>query len=61
MYGGDMIKAKYFKIHELVPPKVYQVRGEKAWQLIDPKLISLIDALREEFGSATINNYIVGW
>ena len=52
-----MIKCKHFEIHELVPPKVYNDRGEKAWQLIDPKLIAIIDALREEFGAATINNY----
>jgi hypothetical protein len=52
-----MIKAEYFAIHELVPPATYKARGEKAWQLIDPKLIFLIDELRETFGSATINNY----
>jgi hypothetical protein len=52
-----LIKCKHFAIHELVPPKVYNDRGEKAWQLIDPKLIVLLDALREEFGPATINNY----
>jgi hypothetical protein len=55
-----LIKAEYFAIHELVPPKTYEARGEKAWQLIDPKLIYLIDALREEFGQATINNYKYG-
>lgn len=52
-----MTKAKHFKIHELVPPSIYTLRGEKAWELIDSRLITLIDAMREEFGSATINNY----
>ena len=51
------MKAKYFKIYELVPPKVWTARGEKAWQLLDPQLIKIIDALREEFGRATINSY----
>jgi hypothetical protein len=55
-----MIKARHFKIHELVPPKIYTLRGEKAWELIDIKLIILIDAMRDEFGSATINNYFTG-
>jgi len=55
-----MIKAKHFKIHELVPPAIYTARGEKAWELIDTRLILLIDALREEFGQATINNYQFG-
>lgn len=52
-----MIKAKHFKIYELVPPKTYTKYGEKAWWFIDPNLIKLIDAMRDEFGSATINSY----
>lgn len=52
-----MIKAEYFKIYELVGKECYNRFGEKAWWFIDPNLIRLIDALREEFGSATINNW----
>lgn len=52
-----MIKAEHFAVHELVPPEIYKKRGEKAWQLINPSLINLIDALRGEFGSAKINDY----
>lgn len=52
-----MIKAYHFEIHELVPPKTYTKYGQKAWWFIDPNLIALIDAMRDEFGSATINNY----
>jgi len=52
-----MKKAKYFKIHELVPPQVYKDRGVRAWELIDSRLIDVIDALREEFGPATINSW----
>ena len=52
-----MIKAEHFKIYELVPPKTYTKFGDKAWWFIDPNLIRVIDALREEFGSATINSY----
>ena len=55
-----MKKAKHFKIHELVPPSTFDKFGEKSWQFIDTRLIDLIDALRDEFGSATINNYKFG-
>lgn len=54
------MQARYFKIHELVPKHIYQTRNEKAWELIDSRLIMLIDAIREDFGSATINNYAYG-
>lgn len=52
-----MKKAQYFKIHELVDQDTYERFGGKAWWFIDPKLIELIDAMREEFGPATINNW----
>jgi hypothetical protein len=55
-----MIKAKHFKIHELVPPAINTMWGENAWMFLDPRLIVLIDAMREEFGRATINNYRFG-
>lgn len=55
-----MYKCKYFKIQELVPPEIYQSRGNKAWQLMDVRLLKLIDNLREEFGTATINNWSWG-
>lgn len=55
-----MIKANHFKIHELVPPAIFTMFGENAWWFIDPRLVVLIDAMREEFGSATINNYKFG-
>ena len=52
-----MIKAQHFIIEELVPKECHKRFGEKAWWFIDPKLIKLIDALRDEFGQATINNW----
>jgi hypothetical protein len=54
------MKAKHFKIHELVDEKTYLRYGEKAWWFIDESLICLIDAMRDEFGPATINNYRFG-
>lgn len=55
-----MYKCKYFKIHELVPPNVYEERGERAWYLLDNRMLMVIDRLREKFGLMTINNYEFG-
>jgi len=54
--------SKYFKIHELVPRKMYEKYGEAAWRYVDPRLIETIDLLKEHFnlGTMTINNYYWG-
>ena len=52
-----MYKYNYFSIHELVPPHVFGQRGEKAWELLDERLLIILDQLRERFGSMTLNNY----
>ena len=54
------MKCKHFVIQELVSPEVYRARGEKAWQLLDPRLLITIDSLRDEFGPITINNWLWG-
>ncbi|MFQ5543897.1 MAG: hypothetical protein ACE5FY_06050 [Nitrospiria bacterium] len=55
-----MEKCRYFKIHELVPPHVFNQRGEKAWELLDTRLLVTLDRLRERYGSMTVNNYYWG-
>jgi len=52
-----MIKADRFDIRELVPPHVYEARGERAWELIDVQLIALIDKLANKFGTVYINTW----
>lgn len=52
-----MYTCDYFAIHELVPPSVYADRGEKAWQLLDERMLKTLDNLRDRFGSITCNNY----
>jgi len=52
-----MYKCKHFAIHELVPPKVFDSRGEKAWELLDERLLITLDGLRKRYGSMTVNNY----
>ncbi len=55
-----MYKCKYFKIYELVPPGIYKLRGEKAWQLLDERALIMQDKLRERHGPATINDWFWG-
>ncbi|MCP4985586.1 MAG: hypothetical protein GY928_05785 [Colwellia sp.] len=52
---------KYFSIRELVPECVYRTRGEASTQLIDNRLMTFIDNLREALGRPiTCNNWHVG-
>ena len=55
-----MYKCKHFSIHELVPPNVFNARQEKAWELLDERLLITLDKLRERFGLITVNNYYWG-
>ncbi|MBW1841810.1 MAG: hypothetical protein JRI75_08440 [Deltaproteobacteria bacterium] len=55
-----MHKCKHFAIHELVPRSVFEDRGEKAWELLDDRLLITLDRLRERYGSITVNNWYWG-
>ena len=50
----------YFRIEELVPKHVYELLGDKAWDLIDNDLITTIDQLKYRYnkGSMIINNWL---
>jgi len=50
-------KSKHFIIQEYVPPAVYAARGDKAWQLIDDRLLRMDDICREHFGPIIINTW----
>ena len=57
----ESISAKCFNIQELVPQTVYDARGQKAWQLIDNRLIENLDSLRKQLGvPMTCNNWYTG-
>ena len=47
--------SKDFTIQEFVPREVFEKWGDKSTWFIDPRLIQLVQALREEFGPITIN------
>jgi hypothetical protein len=46
-----------FQIYELVPKDVYHDRGDKAWALLDDRLLKFADFLRARFGPATVNDW----
>lgn len=48
---------KHFSIEEFVPEHVFQERGERAWQLIDDRLLVSADQLREDLGPMIINTW----
>ena len=55
-----MYKCEHFSIHELVPSQVFHKRGEKAWELLDERLLISLDRLRSRYGQMTVNNYYWG-
>jgi len=55
-----MYHCRHFKLHELVPPKVWDQRGDRGWQLLDDRILRAADDLRDRYGPITINNYGYG-
>lgn len=54
-------KPDHFIIEELVSPAVAAFRGEKAWELLDPKMTFTWDEVRKRTGrSCTMNNWNFG-
>lgn len=56
------MKSKHFRIEEFVSKAVFDALGEKAWALLDPRLIQTMDLIKEVVGdrSVTINNWLWG-
>jgi uncharacterized protein YcbK (DUF882 family) len=55
-----MYKSKYFKLKELVCRHVYEKFGEKAWSLLDPRLLQTLDIIKEALDKPIyINNWSV--
>ena len=53
-----MYSCKKFKAYELVPKKLYELRGEKAIQLLDKELLVALDFISEQLGATTVNNWM---
>lgn len=56
----EYYKPKHFKVHELVPQKVFIERGEKALQLLDNGALITRDKLRSVYGQIKVNDYEFG-
>lgn len=55
------MKAKYFKIEELVPKQILELGEDLCWSFIDSRLIESLDAIREHFNKPVIvNNWSTG-
>ena len=52
-------RSKCFRITELVSRQIYQERGDRAWELLQPAALRTLDLLREKFGRIVINNWNV--
>jgi len=52
---------KHFSIKELVPPEVFTELGDNSILLLEPRMLMMVDGIRQFFGKAvTINNWDSG-
>lgn len=47
----------HFIIEELVDEETFNKRGQRAWELLDDRLLVTLDRLRERYGRMTINSW----
>ncbi|OEU70172.1 MAG: hypothetical protein BA863_01000 [Desulfovibrio sp. S3730MH75] len=60
---SGIYKTNHFRIEEYVSPKFFEAhkhKGELIWMAFDQRLLITNDALRDHFGSMTINNWLWG-
>lgn len=53
--------SKNFELKEFIDPELYMLRGEDSIQLIDQRIITIAQAIRDHFGlPIIINNWHIG-
>lgn len=52
-------RTKYFRLVELVSRQIYEQRGDRAWELLQPAALRTLDLIREKFGRIVVNNWHV--
>lgn len=53
--------SEHFDLREFVDPLTYLIRGEKSAELVDIRLVNLVQFIRDYFGKpVTINNWHTG-
>lgn len=55
-----MYRPTSFIIQELVAPEIYQARGDRAWETLNPLTLMALQSVRDKFGPITINNWHAG-
>lgn len=53
-------RTKHFDLRELVSPDIYEQRGQRAWEVLNPAALVTVDELRDYFGPITINDWLWG-
>ena len=56
----DFYICEHFTIEELVSKRVFDIRGQRAWQLLDVRGLMTLDRLRRRYGRMTINDWLWG-
>jgi hypothetical protein len=54
------VRPKSFLLEELVDPAIHKARGERAWELLDPRALITLQALRDALGPCTVNSWHAG-
>lgn len=55
-----MYRPNSFILQELVPPDIYEARGDRAWELLDPMALMSLQSVRDKFGPVVVNNWHEG-
>jgi hypothetical protein len=50
-------RPEHFELRELVPPDLFAMRGQACWELLEPRGLRVLDALRDRFGPITVNDW----
>jgi hypothetical protein len=53
-------RAKHFRLEELVDRAIFVERGDRAWWLLRPDALMMLDRLRDVFGVITVNDWADG-
>lgn len=53
-------RCEHFLISELISPATFRKYGQSAWDKMDWRLLTTLDAVRDRFGPTVINNWLWG-
>lgn len=50
-------RPKHFELYELVPRETLEALGERAWELLDVRMLVTLDELRDALGPCIVNDW----